>query len=258
MKYCGKCNKPINIIEKIISENETERIHEVTEQCDNCKIIYKKYNKKVIKPKAARQDSALSIWAVVLSLFGITSFIAFILALVDLGINDKKKRHLGSWVALAFCVLYLFVGGGIFLGTSSSHNHSNKENSSESQVVISEEDYKSSCKEYDYKEVLRNPSQYIGEKIVITAEIYGSFSYDTLTTTERYYFCYTETEPGNGYFWGNEYAVFDCRINDDTKLLESDVVKIYGEIIQPQKEFYHIISSNDVFCIDMKYVEIIE
>lgn len=137
MKYCGKCNKPINIIEKIVSENETERIHEVTEQCDNCKIIYKKYNKKVIKPKAARQDSALSIWAVVLSLFGITSFIAFILALVDLGINDKKKRHLGSWVALAFCVLYLFVGGGVILGSSgSSENDTASNNTQTSEIIV--------------------------------------------------------------------------------------------------------------------------
>lgn len=137
MKYCGKCNKPINIIEKIVSENETERIHEVTEQCDNCKIIYKKYNKKVIKPKAARKDSALSIWAVVLSLFGITSFIAFILALVDLGINDKTKRHLGSWVALVFCVLYLFVGGGVILGSSgSSANDTASNNTQTSEIIV--------------------------------------------------------------------------------------------------------------------------
>lgn len=121
MKYCGKCNKPINIIEKIVSENETERIHEVTEQCDNCKIIYKKYNKKVIKPKKRKKDSVLSIIACVFAsviaipafLIGIPHilafpmfFVALILALIDIGINNKEKSHAGSILALIFSILY--------------------------------------------------------------------------------------------------------------------------------------------------------
>lgn len=124
MKYCGKCNKPINIIEKIVSENETERIHEVTEQCDNCKIIYKKYNKKVIKPKKRKKDSVLSIIACVFAsviaipafLIGIPHilafpmfFVALILALIDIGINNKEKNHAGSILALVFSILYFIM-----------------------------------------------------------------------------------------------------------------------------------------------------
>lgn len=289
MKYCGKCNKPINIIEKIVSENETERIHEVTEQCDNCKIIYKKYNKKVIKPKMARKDSAMSVVAAILAFFGCTALFGFIIALVDLIINEKDKRHLGSWVAMVFCAMWLFIafvtGGSdkaeenvvvpatsevveTSVETEQSENIIEETSVSEkiSEVVSevesvevpteTEEEYKASCQEYNYKDVLRNPDDYVGQRIVIEMEISSVHSEDIFTPV-KYYFGYTKDEPDDTYYYGDFYAVFDHRYDNSLKLLEDDVIIVWGEISAPQETQSLIVNSEEVFCIDMKYAELI-
>ena len=61
------------------------------------------------KDSTKKKESALSVWAGVLSLFGCTCFVSLILALVDLTKNDKSKKHTGSWVAIVMCCLYFFV-----------------------------------------------------------------------------------------------------------------------------------------------------
>lgn len=117
-------------------------------------------------------------------------------------------------------------------------------------------EYKESCQEYKYKDVLRNPDEYIGERIKITVEISTVFNEDWLTPT-RYYFTYAETEPGSGYYWGDMYAIFDTRVDDSLKLLEDDIIVVYGEISSPQETESWIVNSEEIFCIDMKYVELI-
>ena len=57
-----------------------------------------------------KQDSVLSIIAAVLSIFTVTFFFGFIIALIDLGINDKTKRHLGSWFSVIFgIIIFIFL-----------------------------------------------------------------------------------------------------------------------------------------------------
>lgn len=74
-----------------------------------------------------KKHSTLSVWALVLSLFGCTAIVAFVLALVDLCINDKTKKHLGSWFALIFTGIYLFV---FFVLPSNDNNSDNLVNNS--------------------------------------------------------------------------------------------------------------------------------
>ena len=137
MRCCGKCKKPLKTIESIVSENETEKIISVTEHCEDCKIFYGTYNKKVIKPKKAKKDSVLSIWAAILAFFTCTCLIGGILGIIDLCINDKTKRHLGSWFALVFCAIYLLIGGGTILGSSgSSANDTTSNNTQTSEIIV--------------------------------------------------------------------------------------------------------------------------
>lgn len=60
------------------------------------------------KKKEKKKDSVLSILAIIFSLFIITSFVGLILAIIDLALNDKSKRHLGSWIAIIFFLLFCF------------------------------------------------------------------------------------------------------------------------------------------------------
>lgn len=289
MRCCGKCKKPLKTIESIISENETEKIVSVTEHCEDCKIFYGTYNKKVIKPKKAKKDSVLSIWAAILAFFTCTCFIGGILGIIDLCINDKTKRHLGSWFALVFCAIYLIIGGGTILGSSgSSANDTASNNTQTSEIIVTttpsetvvetpaseeisevvpevgsvevptetEEEYKASCQEYNYKDVLRNPNDYVGQRIVIEMEISSVHSEDILTPV-KYYFGYTKDEPDDTYYYGDFYAVFDKRYDTSLKLLDEDVIIVWGEISEPQETQSFIVNSEEVFCIDMKYAELI-
>lgn len=94
----------------------------------DCLDIYNKYiNYRGIRHTnnvgEKKKDSTLSIWAIVLSLFGCTAPIAFILALVDLCMNNKSKRHIGSWFALIVCgllfLIFAFGYGGSTLTSGS-------------------------------------------------------------------------------------------------------------------------------------------
>ncbi len=119
---------------------------------------------------------------------------------------------------------------------------------------LSEEEYKKLCEEYNYKDVLRSPQEYVGKKIKITLKI-SSVHEKTLTNRTKYYFAYSNDE----YDWwlGDKYGVFDARENQEPKLLEDDIVVVYGEISDPQYTSSKIVQSEEIFCIDMKYVELI-
>lgn len=105
---CGKCKAELRIAQEQIGVNEQNvPILKTFAYCDKCRT---KYDYDDVSKKQKKKDSALSIWAAILSLFTCTCFIGAILGIVDLCINDKTKKHLGSWFAIVFFCLWLFVG----------------------------------------------------------------------------------------------------------------------------------------------------
>lgn len=165
MRCCGKCKKPLKTIESIISENENEKIVSVTEHCEDCKIFYGTYNKKVIKPKKAKKDSVLSIWAAILAFFTCTCVIGGILGIIDLCINDKTKRHIGSWFAIIFSVLFIITGGTIISCSGSTGQTEPQDTVIEvnSNIVTSEENTNSESLESEKEEISENASNYYTE-----------------------------------------------------------------------------------------------
>ena len=172
------------------------------------------------------------------------------------------------WTYLIIAIFVLAVIGSIgnIEEDTNKNNDTNIEtenneekNNDESDVSkeLTESEYKGLCQEYNYKDVLRNPEQYIGEKIVVTLEI-STVKQESLTNPTKYYFAYSESEPGSGFFYGDRYAVFDERKNqDELKILEDDIIKVWGEISEPQETSSLIVNSEELFCIDMKYAELI-
>ena len=114
-------------------------------------------------------------------------------------------------------------------------------------------DYIRSCKEYGYKKVLRNPDNYIGKKVKIKVKISSVHEKGFLTPT-KYYFAYSKGDYG---WYGNEYGIFDKRDAENPKLLEDDIIEVYGEIAEPEETSSLIVNSQELFCIDMKYVKLI-
>ena len=254
---CPNCGCPVN---ENVSYSGT--YIDTNNNATNINTSNNKKSKKTFNTEinAKKKDSTLSIFAIVLSLFGCTAPIAFILALVDLCMNDKNKKHTGSWFAIIVIVIWasiLIFGGNdnkentTEISTEATTEATTEETTTESQET--EEEYRASCEEYKFKDVLRNPENYVGKRVKVTVQI-NSVHEENILNASKYYFGYSENEYG---FYGDCYAIFDERENIDLKLLSDDVVTVYGEIAEPEYTSSLILNSEEVFSIKMKYVDLI-
>lgn len=116
-----------------------------------------------------------------------------------------------------------------------------------------EEEYKASCEEYKYKDVLRNPENYVGKRVKITVKISSVHEKSWLNST-KYYMAYSQSDYG---WYGDRYGVFDLREEQTLKLLEDDIITVYGEISDPEYTSSLIVNGSETFCIDMKYIDFI-
>lgn len=111
-----------------------------------------------------------------------------------------------------------------------------------------------SCKEYNYKKVLRNPDKYVGKKVKVKVKI-SSVHDKSVLNPDKYYFAYSNDKYD---MWlGNQYAITDKRSEEKPKLLEDDIVMVYGTICDTAKTTSLIVNSEELFAIDMKYCKLI-
>lgn len=138
---CERCGNELRIGNEQVGfdENKNPVIHQFA-YCDNCRIktditLQQQKYSNVEKPEKppAKKDSVLSIAALIFSLFGCLAIVGFIMAIIDLCMNDKKTRHIGSVVALVFCGIWLVYGISDY---TSSNTNSNEQTTS---TVISDE-----------------------------------------------------------------------------------------------------------------------
>ena len=137
----------------------------------------------------------------------------------------------------------------------SDEESSKRKESEKEEKQISKKEYIKKCKEYGYKKVLRNPEKYIGKKVKVKLKI-SQVHEEGLFNSTKYYFAYSKTDYGTWY--GNEYAIMDERESEKPKLLEDDIIEVYGEIAEPEETVSLIISSSELFSINMRYVKLIK
>lgn len=130
-----------------------------------------------------------------------------------------------------------------------------KKQEKEEKKTLSRKEYIKKCKEYDYKKVLRNPDKYIGKKVKVRLKV-SQVHEESILNASKYYFAYSNDEYD---MWlGNEYAIMDMRDKEKPKILEDDIIEVYGEIAEPEQTKSLIMASNEVFSINMKYAKLIK
>lgn len=267
---CPNCGCPVSYsIENTEDVKSEERELSTIEPVTN--------NEKDRKGKEKKKDSALSAFAAILGLVSFTTYLGGLLGIIDLIKNRRDgKRHLGSYFAIVMCILWIIIGGsngGSDDGKNSSTNNnvtteiqttevateSTAQNTTENKAKKkakhkeTEKEYRKSCKEYKFKDVLRNPDKYVGKRVKITIKI-SSIHEESILNATKYYFGNSENEYG---YYGDKYAIFDERQKQDLKLLSDDVITVYGEIAEPEYTSSLILSSEEVFAIKMKYVDLV-
>lgn len=91
----------------------------------------------------------------------------------------------------------------------------------------SKDEFIASCQKIPYKDLLRNPDDYIGQRIVITAKVQQVVQGGWLDNNE-YYRVQTDND-GYDWYMDDEYFMYDYRVDDNTKILQDDILKIYAE-----------------------------
>ena len=128
---------------------------------------------------------------------------------------------------------------------------------STSIVELSEDEYKAKCVEVDYKDLCRYPEKYSHKRIKVKAKIQQVMD-ARLFNSSKTYRVQTDTS-GYGWYLDDEYFVTDKRTLGSVKLLEDDVIVIYGEFSGMEKVTRALTwTTDEVPGIQMKYAELVK
>lgn len=95
---CPHCGCPVSIVSVPVTPSKPV----------NSKPM-EQVNNQIQQNNTKKKDSVLSIIAAAFALFTITCFVGLIIGIIDLCINDKNKRHVGSWFAVIWFVIFVIV-----------------------------------------------------------------------------------------------------------------------------------------------------
>ena len=122
---------------------------------------------------------------------------------------------------------------------------------------ISEDDYKAECQTVDYKELCRYPEKYEGTKIAVKVKV-SQIIDANFSGSEKAWRTYTDNS-GYGFYADDEYYMLDKRGGDAVKILDDDIINVYGEFTGLEKITRALTSTTDELPrIEVKYADLVE
>lgn len=172
---------------------------------------------------------------------GFLGIIGLILAIVGMCIKGYKRGFAIAGLVLniiSVCSLALILLGVISTYSGFTDNDGievNNVSNAPEQITTStpeesnsdgKEEFISSCQIISYEELSRTPNDYIGKKIMLTVKVQQVMQGGLLDDSEYY-----RVNTNDEYNWwqGDEYVMYDCRIDDNTKILKDDILTVYAE-----------------------------
>lgn len=182
------------------------------------------------------------------------------------GGKNKPPIYKRWWFIVIIVLIVLSAIGGSGSGSDSSASSSKATSkaststaSSVASVVpeISEDDYKAECQTVDYKELCRYPEKYEGTKIVVKVKV-SQIIDANFSGSEKAWRTYTDNS-GYGFYADDEYYMLDKRGSDAVKILEDDIINVYGEFTGLEKITRALTSTTDELPrIEVKYADLVE
>ena len=122
---------------------------------------------------------------------------------------------------------------------------------------ISEDAYKAQCRQMDYKELFRYPDKYKGTKVMVKVRVAQIVSAN-FSGSRKAWRTYTDNS-GYGFYADDEYYMLDKRGGDAVKILENDIITVYGEFTGLEKITRALTSTTDELPrIEVKYADLVE
>ena len=182
------------------------------------------------------------------------------------GGKNKPPIYKRWWFIAIIVLIVLSAIGGSGSGSDSSASSSkatSKASASTASSVasvapeISEDDYKAECQTVDYKELCRYPEKYEGTKIVVKVKV-SQIIDANFSGSEKAWRTYTDNS-GYGFYADDEYYMLDKRGGDAVKILEDDIITVYGEFTGFEKITRALTSTTDELPrIEVKYADLVE
>lgn len=182
--------------------------------------------------------------------------------------GDKNKPPIYKrWWFIAIIVLIVLSAIGGSGSSSDSSASSSKATSKASASIassvasvapeISEDDYKAECQTVDYKELCRYPEKYEGTKIVVKVKV-SQIIDANFSGSEKAWRTYTDNS-GYGFYADDEYYMLDKRGGDAVKILDDDIITVYGEFTGLEKITRALTSTTDELPrIEVKYADLVD
>ena len=182
------------------------------------------------------------------------------------GGKNKPPIYKRWWfIAIIVLIALSAIGGSSSSSdsTASSSKATSKSSASTASSVtsvvpeISEDDYKAECQSVDYKELCRYPEKYEGTKIAVKVKV-SQIIDANFSGSEKAWRTYTDNS-GYGFYADDEYYMLDKRGGDAVKILEDDIINVYGEFTRLEKITRALTSTTDELpCIEVKYADLVE
>lgn len=180
--------------------------------------------------------------------------------------GGKNKPTLSA-LRTIIAVIFILVGiSQIFSilsgGSSSSSKSTSKASASTASSVasvpeISEDDYKAECQTVDYKELCRYPEKYEGTKIVVKVKV-SQIIDANFSGSEKAWRTYTDNS-GYGFYSDDEYYMLDKRGGNAVKILDDDIITVYGEFTGLEKITRALTSTTDELPrIEVRFADLAE
>lgn len=182
------------------------------------------------------------------------------------GGKNKPPIYKRWWfIAIIVLIVLSAIGGS---GSSSDGSASSSKSTSKASVStassvasvvpeISEDDYKAECQTVDYKELCRYPEKYEGTKIVVKVKV-SQIIDANFSGSEKAWRTYTDNS-GYGFYADDEYYMLDKRGGDAVKILDDDIITVYGEFTGLEKITRALTSTTDELPrIEVKYADLVD
>ena len=180
------------------------------------------------------------------------------------GGKNKPPIYKRWWfIAIIVLIVLSAIGGSSSSSDGSASSSTTKASTSTASSVasvapeISEDDYKAECQTVDYKELCRYPEKYEGTKIVVKVKV-SQIIDANFSGSEKAWRTYTDNS-GYGFYADDEYYMLDKRGGDAVKILEDDIINVYGEFTGLEKITRALTSTTDELPrIEVKYADLVE
>ena len=111
--------------------------------------------------------------------------------------------------------------------------------------------------EVSYKDLCRYPEKYEGTKIVVKVKV-SQIIDANFSGSEKAWRTYTDNS-GYGFYADDEYYMLDKRGGDAVKILDDDIITVYGEFTGLEKITRALTSTTDELPrIEVKYADLVE